>query len=149
VSAAGSEARAVAQAAARAQPDEQLRYARWIEFGSRAGLAVLVVAFLAYATGLTQPHISHARLAQVWSLPVDAFLRATGMPSGWGWFALAQRGDIANLVGIVLLAGCSLLALLMLLPLYARRGERIYLSICLAELAVVLLAASGVLTAGH
>ena len=57
-------------------------------------------------------------------------------------------GSIAGL-GIVLLSGCSLLCLLSLLPLYSKRGDRAYLAICIAEIAVLLLAASGVLTLGH
>ena len=42
-----------------------------------------------------------------------------------------------------------LLALLAMLPLYARRGDRLYVGLGLAQIAVLLLAASGVLTAGH
>ena len=149
MSAVGSGALAVAATVPDAQPAEQLRYARWLERGTRTGFAVLVVLFLAYAVGALPPHVPHGRLAELWSLPVDAFLNATGMPVGWGWLVVAHRGDVANLVGIALLAGCSVLALLMLVPLYAQRGERLYLALCLAEIAVLLLAASGVLTANH
>lgn len=140
---------AVGRLAAPAQPQEQLRYARWLEIGTRAGFALLVLLFLAYAAGLTVPHVAHQRLPQVWMLPVDSFLRATDTPAGWGWLALVRSGDIANLVGVALLAGCSVPCLLALLPLYARRGDRLQGVICLAEVAVIALAASGVLTAGH
>jgi hypothetical protein len=132
-----------------AQPPEQLRYARWLDAGSRAGLAVLVAVFLAYAAGFTEPHVPHARLAEVWGLPVTEFLAATGVPTGWGWLGHVHRGDIANLIGIALLSGCSLLALLVLLPLYARQGDRAFLAISVLQIVVLLLAASGVLTAGH
>lgn len=131
------------------QSDEQLRYARWLDHGTRTGFAVLVLAFLAYATGLTTPQVPLHRLPQLWNLPVDAFVRAAGVPTGWGWLRLALHGDIANLLGIAVLAGCSVPCLLSLLPLYARRGDRAYFAICVAEIAVLLLAASGVLTAGH
>jgi hypothetical protein len=131
------------------QPIEQLRYALWLDWGTRFGLAVLVLVFLAYGLGLAEPHVPHERLQEVWNLPVSDFLVATGLPTGWGWVAHAHRSDIANLIGIAMLTGCSLLALLVLLPLYARRGDRVYLGICVAQIAVLLLAASGVLTAGH
>lgn len=131
------------------QPAEQLRYARWLEWGSRVGLGALVLIFLAYGLGLSEPHVPHSRLPEVWNLPVSQFLAATGLPSGWGWLAHAHRGDIANLIGIGLLTGASLLALLALLPLYLRQGERLYAGLCLAEVAVLLLAASGLLTTGH
>jgi hypothetical protein len=131
------------------QAPEQIRYARWLEVGTHAGMLVLVLLFLAYLAGLTAPQVPPDRLAEVWGLPIDEFLRATGTPTGWHWVALVRRGDLATLAGIVLLLGSSLPCLVVLLPLYARRGDRIFLGICLAEVAVSLLAASGVLTAGR
>lgn len=131
------------------QPPEQLRYARWLEWGTRVGLAALILIFLAYGIGLVEPHVPHSRLPEVWNLPVSQFLAATGLPTGWGWLAFAHRGDIANLLGIAMLTGASLLALLALLPLYLRRRDRLYAALCVVQVAVLLLAASGLLTAGH
>ena len=131
------------------QPAEQLLYARLLDWGTRVGLLVLIAVFIAYGAGLADPHVPHERLPEVWNLPVSQFLEATGLPAGWGWLRFAHRADIANLIGIGLLAGCSLVALLALVPLYLRRGDRLYAAICVAEIAVVVLAASGVLTAGH
>ncbi len=131
------------------QPPEQLRYARWLEWGTRVGLVALILIFLAYGIGLVEPHVPHSRLPEVWNLPVSQFLAATGLPTGWGWLAFAHRGDIANLLGIAMLTGASLLALLALLPLYLRRRDRLYAALCVVQVAVLLLAASGLLTAGH
>jgi hypothetical protein len=39
--------------------------------------------------------------------------------------------------------------LLALVPLYLRRGDKAFAALCLAEVAVVLLAASGWLSGGH
>jgi hypothetical protein len=145
----GVTAEHASRAAPAPQPVEQIRYARWLAVGTHAGMLVLVLLFVAYVSGLTTPQIPHERLVEVWGLPIDEFLRATGSPTGWNWVALAFRGDLATLAGVVLLLGASLPCLLALLPLYARRGDRIFLGICLAEVAVLLLAASGVLTAGR
>jgi len=131
------------------QPAEQLRYARWLEWGTRFGLALLVVLFVAYAAGLVEPHVPHSRLPEVWNLPVSQFLAATALPAGWTWLDHVHRGDIANLVGICLLAGISVLALAALVPLYLRRGDRVYAALCITEMAVLLLAASGLLAGGH
>lgn len=131
------------------QPPEQVLYARLLDWGTRVGLTALVAVFVAYGVGLVEPHVPHERLPEVWNLPVSRFLEATGLPAGWQWLRFAHRGDIANLIGIALLAGCSLVALVALVGLYLRRGDRLYAAICAAEIAVVVLAASGVLTAGH
>lgn len=131
------------------QAPEQLRYARWLEWGTRVGLLLLAAVFLAYGVGLVEPHVPHSQLPEVWNLPVSQFLVATNLPIGWNWLAHLHRGDIANLLGIALLAGASVPALLAVVPLHWRQGDRIYASLCLAEVGVLLLAASGALTAGH
>ncbi|GMV47979.1 MAG: hypothetical protein AMXMBFR66_33770 [Pseudomonadota bacterium] len=132
-----------------AQPPEQLLYARLLDWGTRIGLVLLVASFAAYVLGLAEAHVPPERLPQIWQHPVGRYLELTGSPTGWGWLALIHRGDIAGLVGIAVLAGCSVLCLLALVPLYLRRGERSFAWLCLAEVAVVVLAASGVLAAGH
>jgi hypothetical protein len=56
------------------------------------------------------------------------------MPTGWDWLALVHRMVTSSACsGIALLAGCSVLCLLSLVPLYAARGEKAYVAICLAE----------------
>jgi hypothetical protein len=131
------------------QPTEQLRYATLLDWGTRAGLAVLLLSFAATVFGLVESHVPAARLPELWGLPVARFLELTGTPTGWGWLALVRRGDMAGLLGIAILAGSSVLCLLALVPLYRARGDRAFVAICLAEVAVVLLAASGWLAGGH
>jgi hypothetical protein len=128
---------------AAAQPAEQLRYARVLEWGARAGLLVLLLSFAAYVFGLAEAHVPPARLPELWMHPVGRYLELTGSPTGWGWVALVHRGDIAGLLGIAILAGCSVLSLLALVPLYAARRDRAFVIICLADVAVMLVAASG------
>lgn len=131
------------------QPPEQHRYATWLDWGTRAGLAVLLLSFGAYAMGLAAPHVPVASLPELWVHPVGRYLELTNSPTGWGWLALLHRGDVAGLLGIAILAGASVPCLLALVPLYLSRGDKAFAVICLAEVAVVLLAASGWLAAGH
>lgn len=136
------------QAPAR-QPEEQLRYARLLDLGARAGLVLLVLTFAAYVSGLLAPLVPVDELPRLWGLPVSRYLAETGAPTGWGWLALISKGDVAGLAGIVLLSTCSLACLVALVPLYRRQGDRAYVVLCLAEAAVLVLAASGWLTGGH
>lgn len=131
------------------QAPEQLRYARWLGWGTSIGLMLLVATFAAYLLGWLPPRIPVHELPGLWHHPVNDYLRLAEAPHGWAWLAGVAHGDLAGLLGIAFLAGCSVPCLLALVPLYARAGDRAYVAICLAEVAVLLLAASGVLTAGH
>jgi hypothetical protein len=131
------------------QPPEQLAYARWLEAGARLGLWVLVLSFAAYLLGWTTPQVPLDQLPQLWSLPLTQYLERSGMPAGWGWLPLALRGDVSGLVGIVILAGCALVALVAAALVYLRQGDRGYALLCMAETAIILLAASGLVAGGH
>jgi hypothetical protein len=129
----------------------QKSFARWIDIGTRAGLALLVAGFAAYAGGLLPPHVPLPELARSWHLPLAQFTAATGAPSGWQWLQLAGRGDYFNFVGIVLLASIIIAAYLRVLSLLARK-DRAFAVIAALEIIVLLAAASGLLNSfggGH
>lgn len=126
---------------------EQLLYARMLDFGMKAGLAVLIASFAAYIAGALPAQVPLEALPRLWALPVDDYLRESGMPTGWDWLAMLNRGDVLALTGIALLAGVSVPCLAALVPTYAGRGDWAYLGITLALIGVLLLAASGILGA--
>lgn len=131
------------------QPPEQLRYARVLDWGTWLGLSLLLASFAAYVFGWVDAHVPLQRLPAVWGQPVARYLELTGTPTGWGWLALAHRSDIAGLLGIAALAGCSLMSLLAVLPIYARRGDRAFVAVCVADVAVLLVAAAGWIGGGR
>jgi hypothetical protein len=131
------------------QQVEAQRYARLLDWGARIGVLALVLSFAAYVFGVLPPHVPLEQLPSVWNLPVGAYLQQTATPTGWGWLALAHKGDLSGLIGISILAGCSLPPLLGLIPLYMKRRDYVYAAICGMVAGVLVLAASGVLTGGH
>jgi hypothetical protein len=131
------------------QSAEQLRYARLLELGARTGFVLLVASFAAYVLGWLPARVAPADLPQWWSKPVAAYLQGTGAPTGWGWAALLGHGDMLGLAGIALLAGCSVPCLLAMVPLARARGDRRLAWLCLAEAAVVALAATGWFVTRH
>lgn len=131
------------------QSAEQRRYATLLERCTRIGLVLTVLAFAAYVFGLAPARVPVDRLAGLWALPVEQYLQATGGSRGWGWLALVHHGDMAALAGVAVLAGCSVVPLLSLVPLYLKRGDRAFVALCVAEAAVIALAASGWFAGGH
>lgn len=134
---------------AQLQKLEAAHYALLLEWGTRIGLVVLVVGFAAYVLGFMTPLVSLHDLPQLWNQPVAVYLQKTGIPTGWGWLALVGKGDMLNLIGIAILSGCSVPPLLGLISLYLKRRDYVYASICAAIVLVLVLAASGLLSAGH
>jgi len=131
------------------QKADALRYALLLDWGTRIGLISLVISFAAYLFGLLVPHVPLDQLPMVLNQPAKTFLQQTGTPTGWGWVRLAHKGDLSNLIGIALLAGCSIPPLLGLIPLYLKRRDFLYAGICGLITIVLVLAASGLLTGGH
>lgn len=140
---------AAQQLHAQQQRDESARYAFLLDWSTRLGVLALLLGFAAYVFGVLPPHVPLDQLPSLWSLPVNDYLQRTATPMGWGWLALAYRGDLSTLIGIALLAGSSIAPLLGMLLLYHKRKDRVYAVICAVILAVLLLAASGLLTGGH
>lgn len=130
-------------------PSEQSIYATVLAWGTGIGFVMLVAGFALYAGGIVAPHVPTENLPGLWSLSSTEFLRETGQADGWGWIRLAHRGDLMNLAGIAWLAGCSVGCLAAVMPTYRARGDRIYMTLCLLEIAVIALAASGLLAGGH
>jgi hypothetical protein len=128
---------------------EALRYAFLLDWGARLGLIALIVSFGAYVFGFLTPHVPLDQLPSVWNLPVATYLERTATPTGWGWLTIATKGDMSNLIGIAILAGCSLPPLLGLVPLYLKQRDFVYAGFCMLIALVLVLAASGVLTGGH
>ena len=129
-------------------PPEQQIYARWLDWGTRVSLAVLTAAFLIYLLGIAPPWVPVAELPNLWTLPVERYLALTQSPVGWDWLGLVAHGDYLNLVGVSLLGLVTVGCYLRVLPLLLARG-RLQAAIAAAQVAVLLLAASGVFAGGH
>lgn len=127
---------------------EQLAYARWIDLGTRVGLAAVVLAFAAYLAGFSDPLVPMAELPRVWSLPVGDYLARTGLATGWGWIAHVGHADIRNIAAVALLSLVTVAGYLRLVAAYVVRGDRLYAALAVAEIVVLVAAVSG-LVAGH
>ncbi|MBI5519098.1 MAG: DUF1634 domain-containing protein [Desulfovibrio sp.] len=127
---------------------EQVTYANMLFYGCWGGLALMLVTYLVYVTGILTPHVPLDRIPQLWSQPVGVYLKEGNVPHGWGWVALVGQGDFLNFIGIVLLAGMTILCYIPLIPAYLKRGEKIFAALALAEILVLLVAASGIVGGG-
>jgi hypothetical protein len=128
---------------------DQHVYARWLDWGTRISLAVLIAAFLAYVFGLAPAALPLADMPRFWTLPLERYLALSGAPTGWGWLTMLDKGEYQNLVGVALLGLVTVACYLRILPVLLARRERLQSAIVAAQVLVLLLAASGLLAGGH
>lgn len=137
--------------------EEQILYARILEAGMYIGLVVLLVTFGLYVTGIVAPCVPVEDLPRYWVMSAQEFVEAANHDhlqrehaiTGWAWLSALGKGDYLNFLGIALLALVTIVCFLGIVPTLLRKHDRAYAAIAMAEAAILLLAASGILTMGH
>jgi len=132
-----------------ARDEAEATYARWLARGTQIGLGALVASFFAYVVGLLAPLVPFSELPRLWQLPVAQFVAQTGAPTGWGWLAQLGAGDYLNILGVALLSSVTAVAYARVLFVYLRRGDRWHAALAVAQIVVLLAAASGLLAGGR
>jgi uncharacterized membrane protein len=133
--------------AARPMP-EQITYANLLFLAVWVSIFLLIVTYFAYVIDLVSPYVPIEVVQQNWTSSVGDYLHTTNAPHGWGWLRLLDTGDYLNFIGLATLALVSILCYLVLLPGYIRRKDWLYTMICVLEVLVLSLAASGILGSG-
>jgi len=128
---------------------EQIVFANMLFWGAWGGLAILIVTYLLYVTGVLAPHVPVDLVTQLWSKPVHAYVEQGKVPLGWGWVSLLHTGDFLNFVGIVILAALTMVAYLPLIPAFWKKDDKVYAIIAIVEVLVLVAAASGLIAAGE
>ena len=128
--------------------EEQIAYANILNIGMWFGLAVLTFSFIVYMSGIFPPFIPIEELPKYWGMKAKDYIHALNAPTGWGWASMIGKGDYMNFVGIAMLAGLTILCYLSILPIFIRKKDTPYIIIAILEVAVLALAASGILRVG-
>jgi hypothetical protein len=131
-------------------PPEQITYANLLFYGSWGAIAILVITFAVYVTGVLDTYIPINEVSQYWSMPVGQYVHEANVPTGWGWATLLGKGDFLNFIGIALLAGMTIVCFLVVLPYYVKQKDIAFVVLIILEVLVLCLGASGLLgTGGH
>ncbi|MEE9121683.1 MAG: DUF1634 domain-containing protein [Syntrophobacteria bacterium] len=131
-------------------PPEQIAYANLLFYGSWAAIAILLITFFVYVTGVLDSYIPINEISQYWTMPVSQYVQEANVPTGWGWVTLLGKGDFLNFIGIVLLAGMTIVCYIVILPYYFKQKDIAFVVLIILEVLVLCLGASGLLgTGGH
>jgi hypothetical protein len=119
------------------------RYGAILAASMRFGLAALALAFGAYL--LFPSSVPVSRMHEIWAAPAADWLALNRMPAGPDW-AIHWRGpETLVLAAIAWLASCSIVCLGAVIAVFRARGERIAAVVCALQMAVLVLAALGLL----
>jgi hypothetical protein len=127
---------------------EQVRYANILFLGAWIGIFLMIITYIIYLGGILSPHVDPILIVQNWDKGIDEYLHITNSPHGWSWLSLLSRGDYANFIGLTLLAVLTIFCYFFLIVGYGKRKDWPYLFICILEVLVLALAASGILGSG-
>lgn len=127
---------------------EQVLYAKILFYGAWLSIAIMVVTYFLYVTGLIDPHVSMELVVNNWDKSVSEYRQITNSPDGWNWVPLLGKGDFLNFLGIALLAIMTIICFITLIPTYLKRKEFTYATIAALEILVLVIAASGFLGSG-
>lgn len=116
---------------------EQHIYARWLDIGTRIGMALLVASFAIYVFGWLDPHVPHQDLVRLWSFPVERYVSETGAPTGWAWLQHLHRGDYLNFLGVAVFTTITLVCYARIIPAL----PRLQAVLAIIQIAVLLAAA--------
>jgi hypothetical protein len=124
-------------------------YARWLDVSTRLSFAASLAAFVLYLSGALPAYVALRDLPRYWGLPVGEFLRQTGAPSGWYWFThMGSGAEYLNLGCMALLGIVTLVCYARIVPTLLALGERLQAVLATAQIAVLLVAASGFFAGG-
>jgi hypothetical protein len=137
--------------------EEQLLYAKILQAGMYIGLALLLVTFALYTSGVVAPAIPVEQLPEYWTMNVHDYLEATNHDhlhhdrpiSGWSWLSVLGKGDYLNFLGIAVLSAVTIVCFLGIVPTLLRKRDTPYVVMALLEALILTLAASGILSVGH
>jgi hypothetical protein len=125
--------------------EDNAAYARCMAIGTALAMALIVIECVAYVSGALSPYVPLEELPRLWGMSMKEYLLAARVPAGWGWLALAGRGDYVNFIGIALLAGVTVACYLTVFRRYLARRDRVFAALAAAQLLLLLAAASGLL----
>ena len=125
--------------------EQRRAYADLMDVLVKIGLVLLVVSFAPFAAGILPSMVPLKEAPELWSLPVQEFLEQTGGKPGLWRLSVLLHGDSLPLVGIAFLATSTILCYLRIIPVFVRTRNLPYLLIAVAQVLLLLFAASGLL----
>jgi hypothetical protein len=127
---------------------DQVLYAKILGWGMYSGLLILFITFALYVFGIMDPYIPLNKISNYWSMSVHDYLEYAGIKDGWAWVGMITYGDFVNFIGIVILAGVTIMCYAAIVPTLLKNRDIVYAIMAVLEVIILSAAASGFLAVG-
>ena len=108
---------------------EQILYASILNKGMLIGLASLIIIFIIYCSGVSDPFIPMKKVEAYWIVSVHEYLEGSGMQPGWAWFGKLQYSDMLNYLPIAFLSLLTVICYIAIIPGLIRKKDYTYVII--------------------
>jgi hypothetical protein len=128
----------------------QLAYAGILSKATTLGIIFVIIGYIVYVFQLMPLSVPIDQVAGNWGLRASEFHhKVPAAPSGWSSFGQAGTGDALSYISIIYLGAVTMLCLVAAGIAFLREKNMIYTFISFAQLAVLMLAAAGLVSGGH
>ncbi len=127
----------------------QVFYSRLLGGGALVALAVLLVTYVLYAGEVVPSKVPPGRVSEHWGNAPAGYAKAACLKGGWGWITRLGHGECLSRLGPALLGLVTIVCLSVVLPMFLKKRDWIFAAIIAAEVAVLVLSASGLIGGGH
>lgn len=124
-------------------------YAQTLDFIGKIALLLLSLSFIIYVFRIFDAHIPFHKLLSMCSLSTEEFLAISNYQGGWAWIKLLHKSDYLNYLPVALLSSASLISNIRLIPHLISEKDNKLAAICLIQIFIIFLSASGIIISKH
>ena len=127
----------------------QIFYSRLLGGGALIALVVMLVTYSIYAGEVVPSKVPPGRVSDHWGNAPSGYAEAACLEGGWGWITRLGGGECLSRLGPALLGLVTIVCLFVAIPMFLRKRDWAFAAIIAAEVAVLVLSASGLIGGGH
>jgi hypothetical protein len=123
-------------------------YAGILQWFVVLAFTTLVVSFALFGSGVMPAAVPADETPELWHLSAEEYTERTPFPEGWAWVAELRQADVLTFGALAVIAAATPLCFVALAIMYLRRRDYAYGIMTILVIAVLSLAASGLVGAG-
>ena len=128
---------------------EQLLLSSLFDNLSKVAMVGLLVTFVLYMMDKPKALVSAKIVSHFWGLRVGAYLKTVHLGTGWAWACHLGHSDMLAFAAIAFLCLISAICYATMVFVFLKKKDTIYAVLSTGIVAVLLVAASGILSRGH